>query len=991
VVTLIVDPLRTAAPAFVGREAELATLRQALAEPAVVLVEGEAGVGKSRLIRELLAGTGGANRALLGTCPAQPEPTMLGPIVAALQQTHQEVAGLPMSALAGALRPLFPAWATDLPPSPEPLSDPSSARHRLFRALADLLASLEVAALVIEDVHWADTATLEFLLFLASRWQSSIGAGNRQPGPMTSLVVTYRPEDVPAESLLLRLSSRLPVGVRQLRIPVPPLDQVATGQLVCSMLGGEPVATAFVRFLHERTDGVPLAVEESVRLLHARGDLIRRGDEWGRRQRDGLLVPPTIRELVRERVPRLAVATQRALQAVAVLAAPADETIVAVVAGLSDRQAGDGLAEAIGAGLLDEDREGRAGFRHVLMGQAVYEAIAPPDRRRLHLAAGLALEALDPQPLAQLTRHFQAAGRADKWPRYAELAADRASRAGDHDAALQRLLGALGCPDLPPATQVRLAHKLAKAASSRRGAVDDLHRQAVEALRTLLDAVPMDPADEAELRNGFGRLLAHLGELEAARAQIEQAVPRLTHHPVEAARAMRFLGLPFIGEHPAAVHRRWLHRLAQVDQRRLPAAERLALIVDRAGGLLHLGDLGGWAVAAELPATAQRADERRQVARGHQNFAVAAIVWGRYERARQLLRHAAELAEADRYLRLQPLIRAAEAQLDWYTGAWSGLTDRARAGTDPAEQVTLLWTARLGLWQLAQGAHRRAESQLTQALTQARRVGAVDDELEASAALGRLRLLQDRADDALAVTEQPIRLLTRKGVWVWATDLAPVRVQALLATGALAEAEQLVAAYRRGMRRCPAPAGRAALITCRALLAQGTGDLTTAAGRFAAAARAWQQLPRPYESLLARERQASCELAAGRERAALDRLPEIFRALGELGARGDAERIARLLHEHGVDVRRQWRRGRRGYGDQLSPRELDVVRLVATGATNREVAASLSRSPKTVAGQLSSAMRKLGATSRTELAVDAVRNGLVAARAEQGAPLGRPG
>src|SRR5690606_29331772 len=130
-----------------------------------------------------------------------------GPLVAALRQSRQEVAGLRLSPLAGALRPLFPAWATDLPPAPEPLSDPKAARHRLFRALADLLTGLEVSALVIEDVHWADVATLEFLLFLASRWQPSPVGAHPWQTP-TSLIVTYRPEDVPPESLLLRLSSR---------------------------------------------------------------------------------------------------------------------------------------------------------------------------------------------------------------------------------------------------------------------------------------------------------------------------------------------------------------------------------------------------------------------------------------------------------------------------------------------------------------------------------------------------------------------------------------------------------------------------------------------------------------------------------------------------------------------------------------------------------------------------------------------------------------
>ncbi|RIQ16902.1 response regulator transcription factor, partial [Jiangella rhizosphaerae] len=108
-------------------------------------------------------------------------------------------------------------------------------------------------------------------------------------------------------------------------------------------------------------------------------------------------------------------------------------------------------------------------------------------------------------------------------------------------------------------------------------------------------------------------------------------------------------------------------------------------------------------------------------------------------------------------------------------------------------------------------------------------------------------------------------------------------------------------------------------------------------------------------------------------------LADAFRALAGLGARTDAARIGTELRGLGVEARRTWRRGRRGYGDQLSPRELEVTRLVATGRTNREIADTLSRSPKTVAWQLNSAMRKLGVTTRTALAVKAIEAGLLPA------------
>ena len=136
-------------------------------------------------------------------------------------------------------------------------------------------------------------------------------------------------------------------------------------------------------------------------------------------------------------------------------------------------------------------------------------------------------------------------------------------------------------------------------------------------------------------------------------------------------------------------------------------------------------------------------------------------------------------------------------------------------------------------------------------------------------------------------------------------------------------------------------------------------------------------LPRPHEALLARVREARCLLADGQRPAALSVLAEVLDGLSGLGARGDAMRVIRTLNEQGVPARRPWWGGRRSYGDQLSPRELDVVRLLIDGRTNRQVAEELVLSPKTVANHVDSLMRKLGVSSRTALAVRAVEDGIV--------------
>ncbi|MGH3410510.1 MAG: ATP-binding protein, partial [Streptosporangiaceae bacterium] len=327
-------------PGLVGRERELAALGRALAAPpAIVLVEGEAGIGKTRLVRESLASPAGRKHIwVIASCPPFRQPHTLGPVASALREAVDDVASLRPSALAGALRPLFPEWTAGLPPALEPAEDATAARHRVFCALAELLARLEVSVLVVEDAHWADEATLEFLLFLASRRSRQV-----------SIVASWRPEDVQDGSLLPRLA-RLATGDAGVRLELRPLDVTQTARMVSSMLGDERVSAEFAAFMHRRTEGVPLAVEESVRLMADRGDVSRRVGRWVRRRLAEIAVPATVRDAVLERAGRLSADAGAVLQAVAVLTDPAGEATVRAVAGLPVGRARAGLCEALGSG-----------------------------------------------------------------------------------------------------------------------------------------------------------------------------------------------------------------------------------------------------------------------------------------------------------------------------------------------------------------------------------------------------------------------------------------------------------------------------------------------------------------------------------------------------------------------------------------------------------------------------------------------------------------
>jgi DNA-binding CsgD family transcriptional regulator/tetratricopeptide (TPR) repeat protein len=959
---------RVNAPRFVGRDAELRRLIEAFArEPALVLIEGEAGIGKSRLIREVFAAPAmRRHRPLVAACPPFREALTLAPVVDAIRQARTSVAGLRLSALAGTLRPLFPEWADDLPPAPDPLADAGAARHRLMRALAELLDRIEIDVLVVEDVHWADDATVDFLLFITARQAARV-----------SLVLSYRPEDVPPGSLLPRLLARPAAGAGHARIALGALGVPETSDLVSSMLDGEHVSEDFATFLHERTDGVPLAVEESVRLLRDRSDLIRQRGGWIRRPLDDIAVPPTIRDAVAERAARLGPDAQRMLRAAAVLGEPAAETTLIAVGDLPGQRARDAVDEALSGGLLVEDGSDRIAFRHVLAARAVYDGIPGRERRAGHQRAGQALTARQPPPVARLAYHFREAGDIVRWRHRAEQAADLALASGDHQAAVAFLHELLTGDGLPGDAVARLAQKMPVFAFTGYIRRADI----VSTLRTVLDSGILGVQDRAEVRSQLGRMLMHAGEYTAGAAELERAIPDLDR-PLTAARAMMVLGRAGGAAWPASTHRRWIDRAAaRLADAPVPENARLSFLVDRATGLLEMGDQDGWAVAAELPTTAGTPGTTLELVRGLLNIGDAAMRWGRHAEARRQLTSAIELAERHRYHRLRDMALVTLVHLDWYTGHWAGLAERAAALAELVEEPLVHLDSVLvtGLLDAACGTGPAARDKLGLVIGEGLRRGIASLPLEPAAALARTRLAEGDFEEALALTDGPIAMVVHKEIWLWATEIAPERVGALLAAGREPEARQLVAAFARGLRGRDAPAALAALDSCRALLAEGMREYARAADGWDRAATAWAALPQPYEALRARERQGGCLVAAGEREPAMALLTGAHRGLTDLGARGDADRVGRTLRANGVSPRPVWRGGRRGYGDQLSPRELEVVRLVLSGMTNPEIAQVLSRSPKTVAAQLNSAMRKYGVSSRTSLAVSATQAGLAPA------------
>jgi DNA-binding CsgD family transcriptional regulator len=399
------------------------------------------------------------------------------------------------------------------------------------------------------------------------------------------------------------------------------------------------------------------------------------------------------------------------------------------------------------------------------------------------------------------------------------------------------------------------------------------------------------------------------------------------------------------------------------------AGDRTRAAADVAFGWLSLGEPSGWKELERLPSGSVDPLERDHLARGQVNLSDAAMVWGRYDVAEQSLVHAEELARGRSYLRVDDLIRLNRARLDWFTGSWSGLAERAARLADnediPAHTRLESLLVAIGL-QCATGPDGAARARLEDAWDRALGFPLDSATIETGGMLASRYLEDGRLDDALRVSAEALDMVRRKQLWLWASEVVPVRTSALLAAGRTDEAVALATDFERGIRGRKIRSADAALATCEAAIADSLGD-PPAAAAYANACELWDRLPRPYASLLVRERWALHELATGAEEHGLARMSAVFDGLAELGARADAARVLKVLERHGVRRRRPWLGGYAGYGNQLSPRELEVVRLVAEGRTNREVAEVLYRSPHTVSSQLSSAMRKLGVASRRDL------------------------
>jgi class 3 adenylate cyclase/tetratricopeptide (TPR) repeat protein len=573
---------------LVGRDEQLFALEDALlaahgGETRLVALGGEAGMGKTRLAGEL------AKRAqqlgwtvLWGACSASELPIPYLPVVEAIgnylsgQDTAQVNESL--GAARRDLAQLFPQLGDDEPVAP--VGDPMQAKLRLFEAVLGLLgmaACDQGLLLILEDVHWADTATRELLDHLSRRLTSM----------RALLLLTYRSDELDRRHPLAPLlQSWRRSGSAEL-VALKPLDCGEVAEFISAILDGEQVDPEFGELMYTRSEGNPFVVEEMLKEAMDRADAEHSGDGWQQRSLQRLRIPDTVRDTILLRFARLDPAEAQVLQAAAVLGRTFDYRILVTASGSPEDTVHRALEVGVAQQLLDELADGRTSYRwrHALTQEAVSTEIVLPRRQVLHGRAADALIGAGAGPLV-VAGHLLGASRFEEAVPACLKAAEEAEASLAFADALQLLEQALPHVHEGPDRFRMLC---------RMGALLWMDDKSVHATEVLVEGIlglegQGDELEAARYRLVLGRCQWEQSRPDLALEEFERARRTLEGHAPSADLAMaytRLAGLHQFDKDPRAFETATkaveVARIAGAEFERVWAQSFLALAIFDAG------------------------------------------------------------------------------------------------------------------------------------------------------------------------------------------------------------------------------------------------------------------------------------------------------------------------------------------------------------------------------------------------------------------------
>jgi len=997
---------RISSSVFVGRAAETAELRAALeraaaGRPATVVVAGEAGVGKTRLVQELVGQARAMGAVTLsGGCLDVGEGTLAyAPLAEALRSLAELLDPDELERVLGGARAGLARLLPELAPAGAGEQDEPVAPSRLFELLLGVLhrlAERRPVLLVVEDLHWADRSTRDLLAFLVRNLRAGV-----------AVVATYRSDELNRRHPLRPFLAELDRSGRAERLELARFGRRELGELLEGILG-EAAPPPLVGEILARSEGNPFFAEE---LLAAHVG--------------GVRLPSVLRDLVLARVEALSDAAQQVLQVAAVAGSRVDHELLAAVAEVPAEQLVWLLREAVAHHiLLAEERTGAYLFRHALVQEAIYDDLLPVQRGPLHAAYARALERRMSQrdgaaatgaaaELGQLAHHWYAAHELEA----ALLASVRAGQAAETASAsaeaLEQYERALELWDHVPQAATR--SPLDRSALLRRAAeVANLAGDRGRAVALVRVALRELDATAEPLR--AGALLERLARYHwldtdspRAMAAIERAVATIPAEPPsrERARALAAHGqLLMLTSHHLEARARCKEAVAVARQVGARAEESYALITlgTSLGIFGHMDE--GIASLEEARRIAEEMGNVEHLCRTYANLATILDRSGRMADALRVYLAGVEVARRTGALGSYGTSLMPDAVGVLVTlGRW----DEAERLLDqvfdldlslPSHRVGPL-TAR-GTLRLWQGDLAAARADFRQILDESR--APLDPQLAIPVLAGLADVAVWEGDLAGA------RAAVAEGLRVLADSDEPFFIIGLSATGLTVEAalaerardrnatgEQRAARERAeiliGMARqplsapnvVPTPAMRASLLTAEAEWSRVTGPSDPE--RWERAAEAWEALGFLCAAVSARWRQVEALLAQGGRRGdAVAILRRAWAAASGLGARrlvAEIEALARrarieLAPADGEPEPDRQPSPAATVADELglTAREREVLALVADGRTNRQIAETLFISDKTASVHVSNILAKLGVANRGEAGAVAHRLGL---------------
>ena len=939
------------APRICGREAEIGALGEALGRvaaggPAIVLVEGEAGIGKTRLLAQVLADAAGRGMQVAAGRAEELERTRpFGLLAAAFgcarsspDPRRAAIAALLASPGAGELGPITVT------------SDPG-LRFRVVDALTDLAEELALAGPVVvglDDLQWADPSSLLTMGTLA----------RRLAGLPVGLIGCLRPSPRTAE--LDRLTGALEAaGARHLVLR--PLTGEAVAALVAQAVAAEPGP----RLLAEVAGaaGNPLFITELLGALAQEGAITTAG---GQAEVTETVLPPTLRLTILRRVSFLPEPALQALRSASVLGSGFTVTDLATVTGRPAFELSVALGEAIRARVLEDDGD-RLRFRHDLIRDAIYEDLAGSVRRALHREAGQRL-ARAGAPALQVAEHLArgaTTGDPEAVAWLARAARQAAPRSPDVAADLLGRAAGLMAPGDPGRDRL-----LAERATSLMWAGRIYDAEA--ACRSLLDR-DLDQSVEDIVGVCLGHALLATGRARDGLGELERACQSPVLTGAERAEAQAWAGFARLmfadldGAAAAAAQARSAAVSARDHVATSIAVATLAMTSLRRGRLPEALQIADEAVllADESPG---RLGHRFPV---HIPRGYVLVEFDRFDEARSTIESGLRLSEEFGVGWPVPVYYHVRALERFLGGHWDDAVAEIQTGTGlvdvPGESYRpVLGRGVLSLIRL----HRNDLPGARDA------VGAAPGDLTDGGyradwwAWAQALLLEadgERAD-ALETLSGCWDRCARRGAALEYPVIGPDLVRLALAAGEAGRAREAAAAVTAVASRNEVPWITGAALRCRGLAANDAGTLDEAVSACARGSR-------PLQLALTCEDAGAAFARRGDTARAGQLLDQAIAIFERLGAARDLARAEAALRQVGVRRGRRVTHSRAQSGwPSLTPSERAVVALVAEGLSNPQIGQRLYVSRRTVQTHLGHVFAKLHITSRAQLAAEAARH-----------------